>query len=217
MSKVWPLQMGHADKLVLLALADNANDDGHCWPTIGNLITKTCLCARAVQQSIGRLAKAGHVTVERRPLKSNIYLVHPAPDAGGASHAGGASDARGARDEGAPDAGGASGSKIPGSSPSFSPLTLPPLTPPPPREPSKGSRIDLHESIPRDAWEEWLAHRREKRWSMSPRALKPQLKLLAKYDTETQREILETSMQAGWQGLFAPKGKKANSQGQVWQ
>ncbi|HEX7113745.1 MAG TPA: helix-turn-helix domain-containing protein [Steroidobacter sp.] len=78
------------------------------------------------------------------------------------------------------------------------------------------SNIELHETLPRDTWEEWIAHRRERRWPLSPRALKPQLKLLAKYDTETQREIIETSMQAGWQGLFPPKGKKPNGGG-GWQ
>jgi len=75
--------------------------------------------------------------------------------------------------------------------------------------------LTLHDSLPRDAWEEWIAHRRERRMPMSPRALKPQLKLLAKFDTDTQREIIETSMQAGWQGLFAPKGKKAKPAGEI--
>jgi hypothetical protein len=65
----------------------------------------------------------------------------------------------------------------------------------------------LHESLPADEWEEWLAHRREKRLSMSPRALKKQLKLLAEYDTESQRKIIDTSINAGWEGLFPLKDK----------
>lgn len=77
MSRVWPLQMGHADKLVLLALADNANDDGDCWPSVANLSEKTCLSDRAVQHSIRRLTNAGHVTVSRRYKKSNVFHVHP--------------------------------------------------------------------------------------------------------------------------------------------
>jgi Helix-turn-helix domain len=76
--------------------------------------------------------------------------------------------------------------------------------------------VELHESLPRESWEDWLTHRRERRWSMSPRALKPQLKLLAKFDTDTQREIIETSMQAGWQGLFALKGKPRPNGGAGW-
>ena len=67
----------------------------------------------------------------------------------------------------------------------------------------------LHENLPAAEWDEWLEHRRDKRLSMSPRALKKQLKLLAGYDTETQREIIDTSINAGWEGLFPPKGKVA--------
>lgn len=77
MAKVWPLQMGHAEKLVLLALADNANDDGDCWPSVANLSEKTCLSDRAVQHCIRRLTDAGHVTVSRRYKKSNVFHVHP--------------------------------------------------------------------------------------------------------------------------------------------
>lgn len=66
----------------------------------------------------------------------------------------------------------------------------------------------LHESLPAEEWEEWLAHRREKRLSMSPRALKKQLKLLAEYDTESQRKIIDTSINAGWEGLFPLKDKQ---------
>lgn len=67
----------------------------------------------------------------------------------------------------------------------------------------------LHESLPREEWDEWLAHRREKRLSMSPRALKKQLKLLASYDTESQRNIIDVSINAGWEGLFPPKNGPA--------
>lgn len=75
----------------------------------------------------------------------------------------------------------------------------------------------LHASLPRESWEEWLAHRRERRLSMSPRALNKQLKLLADYPTEVQREIIDTSIQAGWEGLFRPKGKaKPNGGNNEW-
>lgn len=77
MSRVWPLQMGHADKLVLLALADNANDDGECWPSVSVLCERTCLSDRAVQHCVRRLTEAGHVSVSRRYKKSNVFHVHP--------------------------------------------------------------------------------------------------------------------------------------------
>jgi hypothetical protein len=76
---------------------------------------------------------------------------------------------------------------------------------------SAAEPLVLHENLPREEWEEWLEHRRDKRLSMSPRALKKQLKLLAKYDTDTQRDIIDTSINAGWEGLFQPKGKPVKS------
>jgi hypothetical protein len=77
------------------------------------------------------------------------------------------------------------------------------------KEKSAAEPLVLHETLPTEEWGEWLAHRREKRLSMSPRALKKQLKLLAKYDTESQRDMIDTSINAGWEGLFPPKGQPA--------
>jgi len=63
----------------------------------------------------------------------------------------------------------------------------------------------FHATLPMDAWEEWVAHRKARRWPCDPRTLGKQLSLLAKHDAAVQREMLDTSIQAGWQGLFAPK------------
>lgn len=68
--------------------------------------------------------------------------------------------------------------------------------------------LHLHDTLPTDAWAEWIEHRKARRWTCSDLALKRQLALLAKHDTATQREILDTSIQAGWQGLFEPKGSR---------
>lgn len=76
--------------------------------------------------------------------------------------------------------------------------------------------LTLHASLPREAWEEWIAHRKEKHLSMSPRALNKQLKLLAEYTTDVQREIIDTSINAGWEGLFRPKGKAKPNGSSEW-
>jgi hypothetical protein len=66
--------------------------------------------------------------------------------------------------------------------------------------------VTLHETLPSDEWKEWIEHRKRRRWPSDPTTLRKQLKLLAKHDTATQRAMLDNSMQAGWQGLFEPKG-----------
>lgn len=70
---------------------------------------------------------------------------------------------------------------------------------------------ELHASCPSDAWAEWIAHRRRKRWPNDATTLRKQLAVLAPFDTETQRRMLDQSIQAGWQGVF--ELKRANSAG----
>jgi hypothetical protein len=61
--------------------------------------------------------------------------------------------------------------------------------------------------LPSKEWDEWLSFRRKKRWPVDALTLKKQLKVLAEYDTATQRAMIDTSIQSGWQGLFPLKGR----------
>lgn len=65
--------------------------------------------------------------------------------------------------------------------------------------------VVLHESIPREEWEQWIALRRKRRWPIDELTLRKQLEVLRNRDTETQRQIINASINAGWQGLFPPK------------
>jgi hypothetical protein len=78
------------------------------------------------------------------------------------------------------------------------------LTPDSPNRASAQS-VELHASLPTDAWDEWIEFRRTKRWPCDATTLKKQLNLLAKHSTDVQREMLDTSINSGWQGVFAPK------------
>lgn len=79
MSSCWPLQgMSPAQKAVLISLADQANDQGVCWPAVDSIATRCCLSKRAVQQAIKWLRSAGIVSVEERQGRSTMYSVTPA-------------------------------------------------------------------------------------------------------------------------------------------
>ncbi|HEX3809591.1 MAG TPA: helix-turn-helix domain-containing protein [Rhizomicrobium sp.] len=71
-------------KLVLLKLADNANEEGVCWPSIALMVTHTELSKRAVREHLERLEALGLVRIERRTSCGgklpNIYhlLIKPA-------------------------------------------------------------------------------------------------------------------------------------------
>ncbi|KSF01269.1 helix-turn-helix domain-containing protein [Pseudomonas aeruginosa] len=79
MSACWPLQgMSPAQKAVLISLADQANDQGVCWPAVDSIAMRCCLSKRAVQQAIKWLRGAGIVSVEERQGRSTMYSVTPA-------------------------------------------------------------------------------------------------------------------------------------------
>ncbi|WP_448129940.1 helix-turn-helix domain-containing protein [Stenotrophomonas rhizophila] len=127
MSQCWPLQnLSVTQKAVLISLADQANDDGVCWPAIGTIAKRCCMSERAVRTAMDHLEAVGLLSRERRFNSSNVYSVTPgkfdasaagtkatrkakksgaAPGAGDAADAGGAPAAPGD----APGAGGEAG------------------------------------------------------------------------------------------------------------
>ena len=79
MSWVWDHStVGGTERLVLLALADCANDEGReCWPSIATLARKCRVDTRTVQRVIRRLADGGHVEILPSPggRAANRYAV----------------------------------------------------------------------------------------------------------------------------------------------
>lgn len=63
-------------KLVLLALADHANDDGHCWPGMKRIADKCDMSARQVSTHVSNLEKAGILTTNRRMKDNNQYSTY---------------------------------------------------------------------------------------------------------------------------------------------
>lgn len=61
--------------LVLLALADIANHDGVCWPSVPTLAQRTRLHEQTVRRHLGELAEQGAIEVEPVPGRSNRYTV----------------------------------------------------------------------------------------------------------------------------------------------
>ncbi len=80
MTEVWALQLPDSQKIVLLALADCANDEGHCWPSMLALARKCSKGQRTVQGVIKTLVDAGHVTRREVAGRGCEYWVHPRKD-----------------------------------------------------------------------------------------------------------------------------------------
>lgn len=76
MSSVWDSSIHKGSSLLLLlAIADNANDYGHAWPGIEVLSKKTRLSERQVMRIIQVLEDSGELFVFRREGCCNHYLV----------------------------------------------------------------------------------------------------------------------------------------------
>lgn len=76
MTAVWDRDdLTSTHKLVLLALADWANDEGLCWPSISRLSIKTSLASRSVQRLIRQLEEMGFIRRDEVTGKGNRYWI----------------------------------------------------------------------------------------------------------------------------------------------
>lgn len=77
MSAVWELDLTPVEKLVFLALADCANDEGLAWPSIATIQRKANVGERTVQRSIRTLEAMGLLTRQEVIGKGCKYTLNP--------------------------------------------------------------------------------------------------------------------------------------------
>lgn len=82
----------------------------------------------------------------------------------------------------------------------------------------KSARFDptslaLPDGLPADKWAEWLAYRRQRRWSMAEPTARKQLEFLTECLARGQPpgDVIDASIRNGWQGLFPLKDSKNGS------
>jgi hypothetical protein len=80
MSQVWESEgLSPTERLILLSLADHADDAGTCYPSIKRLSHRTGLSERAVQGALKRLSDAGwlEIRLNAGPRGCNMFTVSP--------------------------------------------------------------------------------------------------------------------------------------------
>jgi hypothetical protein len=78
MTSVWAKSKQSGGKLLcLLALADNADDDGYCYPGIETIAKKSRMSGRSVQRILGELKNDGELEIHPNKGKNgtNLYRV----------------------------------------------------------------------------------------------------------------------------------------------
>ena len=81
MTMVWDMELPTTHKIVLLALADNANDEGICWPSITTLEKKTSLHRATIIRIISNLEEKSHLSRSSESGKTNTYRLNPSHSA----------------------------------------------------------------------------------------------------------------------------------------
>lgn len=205
MSACWPLQgMSPAQKAVLISLADQANDDGYCWPSVGTIAKRTCLSERAVQGAIKWLVSAGLLSADERKGTSSVYQITPAAYAPPQEMRPADAAPRGA--DAAPQP------------PQMLHPTPADAAPKPSmnrqlnRKEPKDTRADatvfvLPDWIPADAWAAFMETRKTKKAKSTAYALGLIVKSLEafKADGHDPLAILNASIKAGWSDVYPPK------------
>ena len=66
MSEVWRTKLPTVEKMVLLVIADHANDEGtEAWPSQATIATKASISVRTVQRAVNSLVSSGFLRLEK--------------------------------------------------------------------------------------------------------------------------------------------------------
>lgn len=223
MTAAWKVPCSATEKLVLLALADWANGEGVCWPSLQQLADKSGLSRRGLLGAIARLTEAGHLSRETRVGKGTVYRVHPcttctrAPDA--PVHDVHQTRARGAPNTSrntirkkatlSPKGAGARADDAAGAEPAEDGAAGVPA-----RAAGGGrrgvQRITVPDWVPAEAWAGFCEMRSRMRKPMSARAAELIFARLRRFEAEhgwPPGAVLDQSVERGWAGVFPLKSE----------
>ncbi|MEB3843959.1 helix-turn-helix domain-containing protein [Pseudomonas guariconensis] len=203
-------------KLVLIKLADNANDMGECWPSYQHIADQCEIGRSTVKVHIRELEKSGLLRREFRRKgelnQSNVF--HLALNGGAAPAPGGGA---GDNPPGAGDNPGGGAGAAPRTSHSFEPVTEPveQTVAAAPSAKKKALKFDPMTAKPSNvsdqAWADWCQHRKEIRKPLTATTCAKQAKTLAGHHAPDA--VINQSISNGWTGLFPEKvlpGTQAN-------
>lgn len=188
-------------KLVLIKLADNANDMGECWPSYQHIADQCEIGRSTVKVHIRELEKCGLLRREFRRKgelnQSNLFHLSLMNSGAGAAL------------PGAGDNPGGGAGAAPRTSHSFEPVKEPVKQPvaDAPSAKEKAPKFDPLTCKPANVsatvWADWCQHRKEIRKSLTSTTCARQAKTLAGHPDADA--VINQSISNGWTGLFPDK------------
>jgi hypothetical protein len=210
MTVVWRLEnLSSTQKLVMLALCDNANDQGECYPSMSQLARKTGLSDRSVRETIRWLETQGLMKTQLRHGTSPLYHMTP--------------ERRSTPEPSSPR------NLVP---PTPEPSSAPPRNVVPPT-PERGSAKpsfnhqsnhqltvtrradDLPEWLDPEAWGMWDRYRQSLGKGWTPDAKRLAMDRLGKLREQgyDPRLVIENAIGCSWRGIYQPRGEKPSPAG----
>lgn len=211
MTLAWKSSLPAGQKMVLLALCDNANDQGECYPSVTMLATKCSMGARTVQQHIADMEQVGILSREMRTGRSTVYHIDPRKFCTPANSAP-PQNLHPTPAESAPPP-----PQISHPTPAdFAPITIKEPSKEPKAKRQAGAKpaelVQLVESLPDwlplETWNAWVAYRKSIKAALTPHSAElciAKLDLL-RSEGSAPVEVINNSIMSGkWTGLFAVK------------
>ena len=206
MTEVWKSVIPTGPKMVLLSLADNANDMGECYPSVRSIAAKCSMSERAVQGHVLTLEKMGVVERDMRIGRSTLYCINPRKIC---------TPARFAPPQNLHHTP-ANNVKTPAES-APSPAESAPITTTKPSEPPKNQNTApsflLPDWIPAESWDAFMETRKAAKAKGTDYAKKLIVSQLEKLRAKGHDpvDVINTSIRSGWKDVYEPKAQGTSS------
>ena len=219
-------KLSSGEKLVLIALCDQANDSGECFRLNSTLMEKCSMSERAVRDNLSKLEEKGLIEREFRSGRSTIFYLYPGRFFRNPRRFTPADLAPTPADLAPTPA------DLAPTPADLAPITLfnPTLTQSNPTLTNSASPADsakpqaadgkkakpkvdlvLPAWMPQELWQDVIDHRKSMKCPVTTKALQTVLQDLEKHHSAGQnlREMLTQSVVNGWKGMFPVKAQPA--------
>lgn len=182
MTDAWKANIPAGRKMVLLALCDNANDQGECYPSISMLAEKCSMSERSVFNHVADLENSGAIVRKNRAGRSTVYHIDPCKFCTPANSA--------------------PLQPLHPTPATVAPITINEPSIEPSRNRQRGSVVAKPDDVSADLWADFVTHRKSKKAAITETVLAG-FKREAEFAGVSLAEAIQTCCEANWQGFRA--------------
>lgn len=187
------------DRLVLVAIADRADDEGCAWCGTEDIAKRAGIARNHVTRHTKNLAAMGELEVGFRQgeKNANLYRILTRPTMGQS------------QDGTVPPWGAACPTMVQNPSQGGTQTPRTPKNPNSAKNQNRASALPFDSQEFKTAWDDFLTHRKQKRKPVTPQSFKSLAGKLRDMGEPAAVLALKASVENGWTGVFAPKATES--------